>query len=352
MKSSACLPFCLLLTLSACATVPGVDYQYTPAAGVLNISVIQSLACSKDSETLIISNAQPTVTTSYQPDTSVNAPWHILIKNDDSNTADTDFTMATWDGFRFKSVNSTSTGEGETILKDVITIAGVVALAVGKKPGDPAPAAKLPICTMISNLNKDGVVAITYSGQFMMAALADNAQVVVNPAPGSADLYESLSKSKTIIGPMKVSLTRSAYDTRPTIPKIKDSDSGYYWLKLQKVQIGTLQVLDQSGNPLSTTQVVVPSSDPSVAWSLPIPKPATFGKSTFALQVAESGVVTSVEYAKNASAPGMLNVFSSAATSATPQTAAEKLAALKTQDDLIAENNRHAKCIAQPDQCT
>jgi hypothetical protein len=65
-------------------------------------------------------------------------------------------------------------------------------------------------------------------------------------------------------------------------------------------------------------------------------------------------MVTSVQYAKESGLPGAMDVLSAAATAgaAVPSTDAERLAALKAQDDLIVENNRHAKCLAQPDKCT
>jgi len=70
----------------------------------------------------------------------------------------------------------------------------------------------------------------------------------------------------------------------------------------------------------------VGDTDQSHAWVLPIPKPKAFGKSTFALSVAESGAVTSIEYAKTSGSPGVFDVVSAGVGAVPGNSAADKLA--------------------------
>lgn len=342
------LPTALALApLGACTTVPAMEYRYAPAVGVTTISVVQSLACSTDDQTLVISNAQPIITATYQADRS-QTPWSVTIKNDNSNLADTNFTMGWWDDGRLKSVNSAATGQGTAAIKALVSLVGT-ALTVGSPRGSKT-AVPLKICTELKRLNKDGVVAITYTRQFDLASLNSSHQEIP-PSSSSSDLYADLNALRTI-GPMTATLSLSPFDTRPAIPQVAEADQHFIWLKLQKVQYGTLEVYDQQGKPISSTQIVVPDNQLAHAWSLPIPKAKPFGNGTFGVAVAESGMVTSVSYAKNASMPAALDVLNAAATSLGPRTDADRLAALKAQDDLIVENNRHARCVAQQDQCT
>ena len=339
----------LSLLVGSCASVPPVVYQYSPAMGVVTISVVQALACTTDQTRLIISNTQPTVNVSYQASTD-GKPWSVSVAAG-SEAANADFTLTRWDDGRLKSINSVSTGQGSTIAKDLVTFGGALATVVGEIPAPTAPPPPvLKICTELKLLNKDSVVSITYSDQFRLADLTDSPQFI-KAAALSADLFDQL-KGLQHIGPMSVSMTQKAYDTKPAIHQVSAGDrNDYFWLKLQSVRFGELRVSDQKGAAMSTTQVLIPSTDDQQAWELPIPKSRAFGKSTFALSVSESGLVTSVEYARETGVPGALEAAGSGLSAFAPSSASEKLSALKTQDDLIAENNRHALCLAQPENC-
>ena len=84
---------------------------------------------------------------------------------------------------------------------------------------------------------------------------------------------------------------------------------------------------------------------------LPIPKAALFGKQSFSLALSEAGVITSVEYGKNTGAASVLNAAGAAATAQAPETTAAKAADVKAQADLIAQQQRLARCQANPAQC-
>jgi hypothetical protein len=361
MRTSIVAAAIVLSGLSACARIPAVDYKYAPSTGLVSVSVVQSLACSNDGKRVVVSNAQPTITPSYQADVS-QPPWDIDIADNRNDTADTNFTLARWDDGRLKSINSVSTGQGETIVKDVVAIGAAVVAVAGTAPGTKG-APILGVCTRLKSLNKDGVASITYAGQYFLDDLRNKSPQPLRPTAGSTDTFAYLNYPD--IGPLQVTMavlttkvgegSAQEYDMQPAMPAIKsmnaDNGDDYYFLKLQKIRMATLSVLDRHGSPLGAAQVLVPSTDLKEAWELPIPKAKTFGSTTFALSVAESGAVTSVQYVRNTGAPALLNGASAIASAIKPTTTADKLAQLKAEDDLIAENNRHAKCVAQSDQC-
>lgn len=95
-----------------------------------------------------------------------------------------------------------------------------------------------------------------------------------------------------------------------------------------------------------TIQVPLPQT-----YLLPIPKAALFGKQSFSLSLSEAGAVTSVDYGKNTGAASALNAAGAIATAAAPETVAAKAAEVKAQADLIAQQQRLARCHANPAQC-
>ncbi len=352
MNLLRCQVVLALFVLSGCAIIPPTDYQYFPSKGAVSVTVVQSLACSVSNKVFVVQNAQPTIAVSYAADFNQN-PWVFKASGDDNTLADTDVTFARYDDGRLKSVNSVATGQGEAVLKDVVSIAAVAALVVGKAD-DAGPNQNDDLCTKIHDMNKDGVVSITYatSPPLEFSKLSKDVPTNVLASSGSSDLYAIISKFRKI-GPMQVFLDVSTKDTQPVKTHVKDSDAkDYAPLRLQAVNFGILTVKDAQGATIAQQAVLIPNTDKAKGWDLPVPRAKTFGKSTFGLAVGESGSITSIEYAKTSGAPGVMNVLSAAATAATPETTASKAAEVKAESDLIVQNNRHAKCLAQPDLCT
>jgi hypothetical protein len=86
-------------------------------------------------------------------------------------------------------------------------------------------------------------------------------------------------------------------------------------------------------------------------YALPIPRAAVFGKQSFALTLSEAGAVTAIDYGKLTGAASPLNVATAAANAAAPASSATQAAEVKAQADLIAQQQRLARCQAQPEKC-
>jgi hypothetical protein len=119
-------------------------------------------------------------------------------------------------------------------------------------------------------------------------------------------------------------------------------------LTLQRIANVQVDVLAK-GSSIFSTNIALPQS---TTYELAIPKAAVFGKQSFSLTLAESGAVTSVDYGKLSGASGALNAATSAVGAAAPESTANKAAEVKSQADLIAQQQRLVRCQAQPDKCT
>ena len=346
----------LALSLCACATAPGMTYTYKPSAGLVDISVVQSFACDPAGANLAVSTAQPSITVSYRAGSPSDPHlWQLTTEDGSSLIADTDLTVSWWDDGRLKGINSVSTGQGETILKDIVSLATTVAAVAGARPGA-ARAEVASACRIIKRIGNNGAVSITFAGKFTMDELVAKpttrqrgpTQTAMEATSASQFVYQALlDVPGTHLGPLKVDLIPAV--SAPAVMPVRADNSGYYQLNLQRMQSATLDVFDQQGVNLSKTELLMPTQQ---ALPILIQKPRLFGKSTVVVAVAESGALTSLQYATTSGTPAALNVINAAATASTPPTAADKLAALKAADDLIAENVRHARCLASGSDCS
>ena len=110
------------------------------------------------------------------------------------------------------------------------------------------------------------------------------------------------------------------------------------------------RVRQPSEDVVKRSTVTVPRAASEAPLILPIPKPALFGKQTFALTLTESGRITSLGYGRTAGAPGARNAVGSLAGEQTAEDTAEA-AALKAAADLIAQQARLNTCVLKPTEC-
>jgi hypothetical protein len=95
----------------------------------------------------------------------------------------------------------------------------------------------------------------------------------------------------------------------------------------------------------------VPVAQLGKDYQLPVPRAAAFGKQTFGAAFAESGALTSVQYVSNSGAAGALGSANSLATIAQGETTSAKVAEVKAEADLIAQQQRLLQCQADPKSC-
>lgn len=335
-----------LLVLGACAKLPPVNYSYFPSMGTAVVTITQSLDCSKDQKRLVVITTPPVVAVKYAADHFVG-PWTVEASRLRGELANNDFALSLYEDGRLKGINAQSTGQGEAILKSVVSLVTTALPLVGGAGNSGKRDPKLPECQVIANWGGGKPVSLNYAGLYDLRGLASSNIVAIDPVPDSKQLRDELNRANRI-GRLQARLQLSKNEIVPgsSLASSSGRDS-YVHLKLQRIALGTMQILS-SGTPIWTGTLLVPRAE---SYELPIPRAALFGKSTFAVEVAESGAVTKLQYGRETGAAGPVNVLTAAATAATPRSAAEQAADMKAQADLIAQSQRLARCQAKPDQC-
>ncbi len=327
---------------AGCATTPSVTYRYYPAKSSTILTITQTIDCNAD-KTVVFAVNTVQATTAYTADVA-QKPFTLPIKMLDGWFADSDITFKTTEDGRLQSINQSTTGQGEAILKSAITLATAAAALGGAAPGGKAPAA-LPECDVIAARGGGKPVTLIYAKPVDLSTYGSaEAFVTLNDAPNDKGLYDLLQKQLPALGVQVHGQT--TLDSGATYPS-PAPDAGVVLLRLQHV--ARVQIdFTASGQAFVTSYVLVPLLS---TYELPIPKARLFGKQNFALTLSDSGAISSIQYTKGTGAAAALNVLGTAATAAAPETAATKAADVKAQADLIAQQQRLARCQARPSQC-
>lgn len=327
--------------LSACASLPEVEYSYYPAKSQALITVTQTLDCTTDKKAVIVVNT-PSVTAVYFADVT-KGPYRIKIKDVEgtfSPFTDSDISFSFYDDGRLKSINQSTTGQGETIIKSAVSLASALGGAAPPPPGQ-----TLTICDKIDNWGKGKPVTLVYSGTIDLATKLGQS-VPLAPAVTSRKLFADLKDDPSV--PIMAVQVGAAPPTDNGAKYLgAETSADYVPLTLQSTA-SVVVTVKASGAAIWNAAVPVPLPQTYV---LPIPKAALFGKQSFSLALSEAGVITSVEYGKNTGAASVLNAAGAAATAQAPETTAAKAADVKAQADLIAQQQRLARCQANPAQC-
>jgi hypothetical protein len=352
----------VLVALCRCASVPDVDYSYYPSQLHLTATVSQTVDCTKDGSSLIIVNT-PAVNPNYSADLS-RGPYHVRIRAIEGAFgpfADSDANFSFSDDGRLKSINQTTTGEGETIIKSFVTLA-TTAAAFGALDKD-KNATKLPECDVVANWGQGKPVSLSYGTELdFPGALrrppfssrpghpAKPPYLVPIPATdnskklyGELDVHNRLPNFYVSMGEQSDAGTRALNE--PVSPD--ESDGDFVKLTLQRAASVETKVT-AGGTTIWRGLVAIPDG---TNYDLPIPMAALFGMQKFSLTLNDAGAVTAVDYGKNTGAAGAANAANAVAAAVTPETAAAKAADLKAQADVIAQGQRLARCESNPTGC-
>ena len=328
--------------LSGCASTPNVMYRYYPSHSNSNVTVTQTIDCNTDQTALIVLHST-TVNTLYTADYT-KGPYSVPIKKLDGFFADSDAGFNFFEDGRLKSINASTTGQGETIVKSAIALATALAPIGGASP--PKPTAE---CATIKSWGGGKPVTLIYTKNIDYGKVAYGARLNIDPTPDTTDLYTTLSKNNLLPKlQVIINLPSIIKSSANYVPSSSDSSDDVVLLTLQET--ANVQVdVKASGQAIWSGKITIPGMD---TYALPIPKAALFGKQTFSLTLSEAGAITQIGYGKNTGVAGPLNVATSAATAAeAPGSTTNKVTEIKAQADLIAQQQRLAGCEANPAQC-
>lgn len=322
------------LALAGCASMPDVVYNYYPSKALTTVSATQSVDCTSD-KTRLLAVSSATIITTYSADHTQSASF-LHIKSLGSSWANSDVNFTFSDDGRLKSINASSVGQGEAIIKSSL---GVIVAAVGAlgAAGKPLP---LSECDVIAASGGGKPVSITYGLKFDPL---NTSSKDLDVSSGSRPLYDVLKAHLP-----KLTVKSTAPGTGLTQPatsaKVASDEIG---LDLRKIEDYTVDV-NEAGHPIASATIAVPTT---TKVTLPIPKARLFGKQAFSLTLAESGAILQIGYGSETGATGLLNTLNNINDQFKPPTTAAKAAEIKAQADLIAQQQRLIRCESQPENC-
>jgi hypothetical protein len=355
--------------LAACSSLPSVSFGYYLTTPTAKVTISRTVGCDPNKEHFVFIDT-PAVITTYGADKRFYQPIFIKeIEDGKGKFADTSLGFSYYDDGKLKGINSTTTGQGDTILKAGASIMSAVAVvAIMALDGGNGP------CEVLEKWGGGKTVSIVYSAPIDLpmilghtppepkpavpgqSAPAPGSSVTAQSIPLNAPGYESLLEkltglqhptmeigSATLLyggarsGPIDLKSPPTARDEAP-IP-------GAVNLVLQKM--ATLDVTVTQGDGTAwKTNVLYPTG---FTYSLPIPKAELFGTQSLVLSLAESGAITGITYGKTGGAAGALGAAQSIITSLPSQ--ASQTSQLKEQADLLAQQQRLWICRNRPLDC-
>ncbi|MDR3390872.1 MAG: hypothetical protein P4L77_03970 [Sulfuriferula sp.] len=334
-KLTSVMPTAGLLLLAGCSSVPNVTYNYYPAKWNAVATITQTIGCNNAKTRLVVLNT-PTLTPYYSAD--FDKPFRISIKNLDSGFADSSMTMTFTEDGRLKTINQSTTGQGETIVKSAVSLMTTVAAITRLK----ATEGPLEECNIIETTGGGKPVTLNYRATIDAAALGKSIDFTATPE--SAKLYELLQNRLPKLQANVSNAIDNQSGPRYDAPSPATTSDNIVLLELQKTGSVTV-TFDAGAATFGSTVIIIPEPG---SYRLPIPKAALFGKQTFGITLSDAGAVTSISYGKETGTASALNSLNAAAT---PETTSATAASLKAQADLIAQQQRLVLCQTKPDQC-
>lgn len=337
--------------LTGCATTPDTTINYYLAKSSVKFTVLRTIACNTRSHVVMSHAVTPVV--SHSAD---KADKESRLEIDTSALkgafSDADLLVTFYDDGRLKSLNTSTTGQGEPVFKTAITIATLFLALEGSPTPYPSE------CKLIAKIGEGKPVTLKYGG---MVDLTNGELQTIPPEAASEYYHRELISA---IGPILVQVGDRNTPKRPIEPETDSeaasaepslssnssfTDSRSALIAREPALVRFELVTPKSSEPLWSGSL--PVAQLGIRYELPIPNPGMFGKRQVAATFAESGSLTSIHFLSNTGAGQALNVVNSGLTGFAPKTTAEKAAEVQAEADLIAQQQRLVRCLAEPEAC-
>lgn len=353
--------------LNGCATIPDVSVSYRPVKWAVAVTVVHTLTCNRANNLAAIQRGATFLP--FYSAAPENAAYRIQLKDLDGFYADSDITFGFTDDGRLKSINQTTMGQGETVLKSGIAALAAISVGPAAAPATAPPAAgvhlfqnNVPqgevrearasrVCAVIRSNSIVGVDQLPQVSLVQTAVLhagAMNTRAV--PSKDQEKLLQDL-KVENLDLSARISAKLGIEELQPISNLKSNVTSREVPLTLQRMV--ALSAKAEDGQAEATQGLIGSKSLPvptTETFVLPIPKAALFGKQTFVLSLAESGRISTLGYGRTTGVPGAFNAATAASTAEITEDNAGA-AALKAAADLIAQQQRFNTCKLKPTDC-
>jgi len=327
------LSISVLALMSGCAHLPDGTIGYYLPTSKVSFTVVRTIGCDQAHNLISASAVTPTVVHSADP----SARRVIDMSKLRGELSDADVKLTFYDDGRLSAVNATSTGQGEAVLKTAVAIAA--AAIKGPAAGFVDPRA---VCAKIKKFGGDKPLTLTYEGDVDLTKVTPHVQPLAPKA--ESEFYAAQLSS---IGGYNVEVVEHRTPAKPL-----DLAKGGGDVTLAVRQPGQVHIrVTGAGSSTPVWDDWLTVANFGTEYPLALPSPTLFGKKTLAATFAESGALTSLQYASETGAGGVANVVSAVADATKGKTAADKAADVKAQADLIAEQQRLVACRIDATTC-
>ena len=331
----------LAALLSGCGNIPNATVSYYLAESSVSIKVIRSVMCDKGKHPVVATTVTPTVVHRADPESAkvfdigaFRGSW-----------SDADVKVELFEDGRLKSLNASTTGQGEAILKAVSTLLVQATKVTPKKRPDSFPEE----CAFLETQNPGKPITIVYEGP--LDPMSGDTPQYIGPETASSFYHRKVA---TAIG----SICAVASKTQKLNPPAAAA-SGVYEHVLHARQPGWVSVdvwaVFANGTCTPTNPALwsgrISIAQAGTRYTIPVPRPAVFGKQTMGVVFAESGALSSLQYTSTAGAAQALGGLNPLLSAAQGDTTAQKALQVKAEADLIAAQQRLVLCQADPDKC-
>jgi hypothetical protein len=335
------LPFAAVAaTLSGCGTIPDAKVNYFYTQSKVAFKAVRSVACDSGDHLIAMTTVTPSVVNSAS-----NTPAGTLdLTKLRGFFSDADVKFDFYEDGRLKDMNATSTGQGDTILKAATTLATSLAAFVAGQPPPTYPTQ----CQYIKSQGGGKPLSLTYAGDIDFSK-------GTAPQEIKADAVSSYDASQLagVIGGVCAVVKSKGQQALPIDYTPKSDDVTINVRQPGWAQIVVSRSVPGGGCPETDAywndRVAVAQF--GTAYSLPVPKPAIFGKSAVSFAFADSGALTTAQFTSVNGTAQALSGLDSLLTIAQGESTASKAADVKAQADLIAQQQRLVQCLADHAIC-
>ena len=357
------MPVLLFASLvGGCASIPDVTVTYRPVRWAVLITVAHTITCNRENTLAIVERGAVFLPlySAAPPDTR----FRIRLQDLNRYTADSDIAIAFTDDGRLKSINQSTTGQGEAAVKGVVGLAAAVA---AQPPSVPLSAPPSGVSLFSQNVFKGQVEAakpstvcavvqkrsLSAPNQLAQVSLVQTglvksnsgSTIAANPSKDQEHLLLELKKAGLDLA-TEATTKLSSEELQPIAEPVETVASDEVPVVLQRMRELSVEVTDTQGT-IGSKSVPVPMTSVLV---LPVPKAALIGKQSFSLTVAESGKIVTIGYGRTSGAPGAFGAATAIASAEVTEDTAEA-AAMKAASDLIAQQQRYNNCKLKPSDC-
>jgi len=339
----------LVIFFVGCAQLPDAKIHYNLPVSDAYIKVISTLVCNSKNKILSESSVIPSVV--HTADTSNNAVKTIDLSELKGIFSDSEIKVEFYSDGRLKSLNGSSTGQGQSIITSALPV------LFGSAPEDEDTDSYPSFPTECDEINKftgGKPLTLTYQSKIELDNDGRAHLQEIKPDEKSDQIINHLSLQAAVgnictkVGMKITPKLRHNYSEKTGDVLLKLREPGFVLLKVSKNRHHA-EPCSNAGTKLWEGKLVIAQYGKD--YNLPIPKARVFGTQGITLALEESGSLSMIQYNSKTGLGQTFKALDSAVSEIKGPTALEKAAQLRAENDIIAQQQRRVVCLADPENC-